>query len=112
MPELGHLIGGQRHDYAVRFFEPKPSGHPAAWTAVAERRLREIGVLEAMRSRSQRTSGMKPIQRTKHTQAMVDGLGSRLRIFIELITDIIEQGGFIHFLHGAGGTTRKPPACE
>ena len=78
-----------------------PGHHDAAWTAVAERRLREIGALEGMRSRGQGMSGMKPIQRTKHAQAMVDGLGSRLRIFIELITDIIEQGGFIHFLHGA-----------
>ena len=44
---------------------------------------------------------MKPIQGTEHAQAMVDGLGSWLRIFIELITDIVEQSGFVHFLHGA-----------
>ena len=89
-PKLRNLIGGQWHDHAVRLFEPKPSGHPAAWTAIAQRRLSEIGALEAMRSRGQRTSGMKPIQGTEHAQAMVDGLRSWLRIFLELITDIVE----------------------
>ena len=56
---------------------------------------------------------MKPIEGTEHAQTMVDGLGSWLRIFIEPITDIVEQSGFIHFLRGGrGGMTWEPPACE
>ena len=41
-------------------------------------------------------SGMKAIQRAEHAEAMVDGLGSGLGLFVELIADILEQSGFIH----------------
>jgi hypothetical protein len=59
-------------------------------TAVAERRSRAIEVLQLVRAYRQWMSGMKAIHRAKHAEAMVDGLGSRWRLFVELIADIIE----------------------
>ena len=54
---------------------------------------------------------MKAIQRAEHTEAMVDGLGSGLRLFVELIADVIEQSRFIHLgqrrLRDVAGTSER-----
>ena len=71
--------------------------------AITERGSREIGTLELVGASGQRLSGMKPIQGAEHAQAMVDGLGSRWRLFVKLIADIVEQSRFIHFAQDAGG---------
>jgi hypothetical protein len=37
------------------------------------------------------TSIMEAIQATHHTQAMIHGLGGRLRCLVQLMADIVEQ---------------------
>jgi hypothetical protein len=95
-PELGDLIGGERHNDALWLLEPKPGGNHALWAAVTERGSCALGALEVVRPCRQRMSGMKTIQRVEHGQAMVDGLGSGFWLFVELIAVILEQCGFIH----------------
>lgn len=64
--------------------------------AVTERRSGPIGTLEEGLACGQRTSGMEAVQRAEHAQAMVDGLGGRFGLFVELIAHLIEQSRFIH----------------
>jgi hypothetical protein len=40
---------------------------------------------------------MEAIYRAEHAEATVDRLGSGFGVLVELIADIVEQSGFIHF---------------
>ena len=54
---------------------------------------------------------MKATQTAQHTQAMVDGLGSGLGLFIELIANISEQRRFLD-VERVGYGMGYAPACE
>ena len=96
-PELGDLLGGERPNHALRLLKAKPGGNPALWAAVTERRSRPIRALDVVGPRGHRLSGMEAIHRAEHAEAMVDSLGSGLGGLVELIADILEQSGLIHF---------------
>jgi hypothetical protein len=71
-PEGGDLIGGEGHNHALWFLEPKSGGHDAMGTAVTERGSRAMEVLQLVRPCWQWMAGMKAIQRAEHAEAMVD----------------------------------------
>jgi hypothetical protein len=96
-PELGDLLGGERPNHALRLLEAKPGGNPALWAAVTERRSRPIRALDMVGPCGHRMSGMEAIHRAEHPEAMVDSLGSGLGSLVELIADVLEQSGLIHF---------------
>ena len=54
---------------------------------------------------------MKATQTAQHNQAMVDGLGSGLGLFIELIANISEQRRFLD-VERVGYGMGYAPACE
>src|SRR5215467_13440128 len=76
-PELGHLVGGERHNHPPWLPEPKTSGNDTMGSSVTERRSPEIGMLEVVRPCGQWMSRMEAIERAEHAEAMVDGLRSR-----------------------------------
>src|SRR5215471_8169074 len=108
-PELGHLVGGERHNHPPWLPEPKTSGNDTMGSSVTERRSPEIGMLEVVRPCGQWMSGMEAIERAEHAEAMVDGLRSRFGFCIELIADIIEQSRFIHLQQGPRRACQPPP---
>jgi hypothetical protein len=60
-PELGDLVGGERHNHPPWLPEPETGGKDTMGSSVTKWRSHEIGVLELTRPGGQRMSGMEAI---------------------------------------------------
>ena len=111
LPELGDLFGRERQDDTLGLFEPEPGAHDATLASVTESRSSLVRTPYLAGACGQRVSGVKTIARAQYGQTMIDSLRSGLWLLLELVTDIIEQSGFIHLEQGTGGML-LPPTCE
>src|SRR6185437_16292377 len=60
-PELGDLVGGERHNHPPWLPEPETGGEDTMGSSVTKRRSPEIEVREVARPCGQRMSGMEAI---------------------------------------------------
>src|SRR5262249_17374453 len=102
---------GQRrgHDHAARLSQSQVGRNLGLPVAVAERRARGIP------ARKERLAGnllgvMEAIQAAQHTQAVVDGLRRGRGVFVELVTDIVEQKGVRKLTERVARTLE--PTCQ
>jgi hypothetical protein len=77
-------------DNALRLLEAEAEGRGAMGAAKAERAARRIGALEMGVAGGNLLSVMESIQTTNHGQAMIHGLGSGLRLLVQLMPDIVQ----------------------
>ena len=82
---------------ASRLFETETERNGAMGPAVADRAARRIDALEMGIAGGKFLSVMESIQTTDHGQAMIYGLRRGFRLLIELVTDVVEQGGLGDF---------------
>jgi hypothetical protein len=73
---------------------PEPPGHGSVRLAIAERGSGLIEALEVELAAGNLLSVMESVQTTQHSQTMIYGLGRGFGLLIQLVTGIIEQGGF------------------
>ena len=92
-PELRDFIGRERHDDSPVLFEAQSQGDGAARPAIAERGSCSVGALEVDFAGGNVPTGVKAIPTMHHSQTMIDGLGSGLRILLKLMPDIIDERG-------------------
>src|ERR1035441_7810775 len=80
--------------------------------AIAERAARRIDALEMGIAGGKFLTVMESIQTTDHGQAMIYGLRRGLRLLIELVTDVVEQGGLGDLRQRQRQRRFAPPAGE
>ena len=94
VPERGDLLGGERHNNSLGLLQAQPQRYGATWPAVTERGSLRISALEVGLAGGNLCAQVESIQAMQDDQAVIYGLGRGLRLLVELIADVIEQGRF------------------
>ena len=93
LPELGDFFGGERHDDPPLLFEAKSPSDGGARPAVAEGGSSGVATLEMHLAGGNLLTGMEAIAAAHRTQAMIHGLRAGFGILLELVTNIVHEGG-------------------